>query len=71
MQFNVNLFSLGCFIINAVRAGRVDEAQKAVGRLLKIQPGFRTSHVTEAYPVRQAHRREGIAAALRDAGLPD
>ena len=71
IQFNVNAHSLGAFIINAVRAGRPGETQKAVGRLLKIQPGFRTSHVTEAYPVRRAHRRDEIAAALRDAGLPD
>jgi TolB-like protein/tetratricopeptide (TPR) repeat protein len=71
IQFNVNAHSLGAFIINAVRAGRPGETQKAVGRLLKIQPGFRTSHVTEAYPVRRAGRRDEIAAALRDAGLPD
>lgn len=71
IQFNVNAHSLGAFIINAVRAGRPGETQKAVGRLLKIAPGFRTSHVTEAYPVRRAFRREEIAAALRDAGLPD
>jgi TolB-like protein/class 3 adenylate cyclase/tetratricopeptide (TPR) repeat protein len=71
IQFNVNAHSLGAFIINAVRAGRPGETQKAVGRLLKIQPGFRTSHVTEAYPVRRTGRRDEIAAALRDAGLPD
>lgn len=71
IQFNVNAHSLGAFIINAVRAGRPGETQRAVGRLLKIAPGFRTSHVTEAYPVRRAHRRDEIAAALRDAGLPD
>jgi adenylate cyclase len=71
IQFNVNAHTLGALIINAVRAGRTSEAQQAVVRLLKIQPGFRTSHVTEAYPVRRAERRDQIAAALRDAGLPD
>jgi TolB-like protein/class 3 adenylate cyclase/Tfp pilus assembly protein PilF len=71
IQFNVNAHTLGALIINAVRAGRTSEAQQAVARLLKIQPGFRTSHVTEAYPVRRAERRDQIAAALRDAGLPD
>ena len=71
IQFNVNAHTLGALIINAVRAGRTSEAQQAVARLLKVQPGFRTSHVTEAYPVRRAERREQIAAALRDAGLPD
>ena len=71
IQFDVNAHSLGAFIINAVRAGRTEEMQKAVSRLLKIQPGFRTSHVSEAYPVRWADRRDQIAAALHDAGLPD
>jgi len=71
IQFNVNAHTLGALIINTVRAGRIAEAQQAVARLLKIQPGFRTSHVTEAYPVRRAERRDQIAAALRDAGLPD
>ncbi|WP_249119686.1 MULTISPECIES: adenylate/guanylate cyclase domain-containing protein [unclassified Bradyrhizobium] len=71
MQFNVNAHTLGALIINAVRAGRIEEAQKAVSRLLKIQPGFRTSHVAEAYPVRRAKRQDEISAALRDAGLPD
>jgi len=71
IQFNVNAHTLGALIINAVRAGRTAEAQQAVSRLLKIQPGFRTAHVAEAYPVRRAARRAEIAAALRDAGLPD
>jgi TolB-like protein/class 3 adenylate cyclase/tetratricopeptide (TPR) repeat protein len=71
IQFNVNAHSLGALIINAVRAGRTEEAQKAASRLLKIQPGFRTSHVAESYPVRHAERQDQIAVALRDAGLPD
>jgi adenylate cyclase len=71
VQFSANVHSLGAFIINAVRAGRAEEARKAVSRLLKLQPGFRTSHVSEAFPVRWVERRDQIAAALRDAGLPD
>jgi adenylate cyclase len=71
IQFDANAQSLAAFVINAVRAGRKQEAIRAVGRLLKLQPGFRTSHVSEAYPVRVAERRDEIAAALRDAGLPD
>jgi TolB-like protein/class 3 adenylate cyclase len=71
IQFSANAHSLGAFIINAVRAGRTGEARQAVSRLLKLQPGFRTSHVSEAFPIRWAERRDQIAAALRDAGLPD
>lgn len=71
MQFDANAHSLGTFAINAVRAGRREEANKAINRLLKLQPDFRTSHVGEAFPVRWPERRAEIAAALRDAGLPD
>lgn len=71
LRFNTNAHSLGAFIINAIRAGRTDEARKAIGRLLRIHPGFRTSHVSEAFPVRGAELRDQIGAALRDAGLPE
>jgi adenylate cyclase len=71
IQFDANAHSLATFAINAARAGRKEEANKAISRLLKLQPGFRTSHVSEAFPVRWPERREQIAAALRDAGLPD
>jgi adenylate cyclase len=65
IQFDANAHSLATFAINAVRAGRKEEANKAISRLLKLQPGFRTSHVSEAFPVRWPERRADIAAALR------
>lgn len=71
MQFDANAHSLLAFAINAVRCGRNEEANKAVSRVLKLQPGFRTSHVSETFPVRWPERRAEIAAALRDAGVPD
>ena len=71
LQFDANAHSLLTFAINAVRAGRKEEANKAIGRLLKLQPGFRIAHVSEAFPVRWPERRVEIAAALREAGLPE
>ncbi|QPF87983.1 adenylate/guanylate cyclase domain-containing protein [Bradyrhizobium genosp. L] len=71
LRFNTNAHSLGAFIINAIRAGRTDEAHKAIARLLRVHPGFRTSHVSEAFPVRGAALRDQIGVALRDAGLPE
>jgi adenylate cyclase len=71
IQIYANGHTLGALIINSVRAGRTEEARNAVRRLLKLQPGFRTSDVSEAFPVRRVERRDQIAAALRDAGLPD
>lgn len=71
LRFNSNAHSLGAFIINAIRAGDAGEARKAIARLLRVHPGFRTSHVSEAFPVRDAALRDKIGAALRDAGLPE
>ena len=71
LRFNSNAHSLGAFIINAIRAGDAEEARKAIARLLRVHPGFRTSHISEAFPVRDAALRGKIGAALRDAGLPE
>jgi adenylate cyclase len=71
IQFDANAHSLATFAINAVCAGRKEEAIKAISRLLKLQPGFRISHVSEAFPVRWPERQADIAAALREAGLPE
>jgi adenylate cyclase len=56
--------------MNAVRAGRDADAKRAVEELLAAQPGFRASHVREAFPVRSVETSERMADALRAAGLP-
>jgi TolB-like protein/class 3 adenylate cyclase len=71
IQFVANAHTLGALIVNCVGAGRTTEAQEAVAQLVKLQPGFRASHVGEAFPVRSADERDRMAAALREAGLPD
>jgi hypothetical protein len=38
---------------------------------LTLQPGFRASHVQEAFPLRDTEERKKITSALREAGLPD
>ncbi|WMT73334.1 adenylate/guanylate cyclase domain-containing protein [Bradyrhizobium sp. Ash2021] len=70
IQYRTDAQTLGAYIMNSVRAGRVAEAREAAARLLKLQPDFRVSHVKEAFPIRSLDERERIAAALRDAGLP-
>ncbi len=71
IQFDANAHSLATFVINAACAGRKEEAHKAIGRLLKLQPGFRISHVSEAFPVRcaRAAGRDRRRPARR--GLPE
>jgi hypothetical protein len=54
--------------MNAIRAGRKDEAQKAAARLLEISPNWRASQIHHA---RNVELQTAGRAALRDAGLPD
>ncbi len=63
--------TMGAYIVNAVRAGRVDVANKAVEALLQSQPHFRASHSMQAFPVRSPAIRDQILAALIEAGAPD
>jgi TolB-like protein/class 3 adenylate cyclase/Tfp pilus assembly protein PilF len=71
IQFVANAHTLGALIVNLIGAGRDAEAREAVAQLVKLQPDFRASHVREAFPVRSADERDRMAAALREAGLPD
>jgi adenylate cyclase len=71
LQFASNAHTLAALIMNAVGAGRTDEAREAAARLVALQPGFRTSHVHEAFPVRSQEERDRIASTLREAGVPE
>jgi TolB-like protein/class 3 adenylate cyclase/tetratricopeptide (TPR) repeat protein len=70
IQVVANAHTLGAYIVNAVRAGRVVEAQQAAARLLRSQPDFRAAHADEAFPTRSSDIRNQMIAALREAGLP-
>ena len=71
IQFAANAHTLGALIVNLAGAGREVEARETVAQLVKLQPDFRASHVHEAFPIRSADERNRMAAALREAGLPD
>jgi TolB-like protein len=71
IQFLAEAHSMGAYIVNAVRAGHALEAREAAARLLKLQPDFRASHSQKAFPIRSQETQGQIAAALRDAGLPE
>jgi adenylate cyclase len=71
IQIAADAHSLGAYISNAVRAGRLAEAQEAAARLVGLQPDFRASHAPEAFPIRLRAITDAIEAALRDAGVPD
>jgi TolB-like protein/class 3 adenylate cyclase len=63
--------TMGAYIVNAIRAGRVEEAKGAVAQLLQAQPYFRASHSIQAFPVRTPKVRDDILSALIDAGVPE
>lgn len=71
IQVAANAHTLAAYIVNAIGAGRVTEAQQAAARLLKSYPGFRASKAEEAFPTRSSKVRGQMIAALREAGLPD
>jgi adenylate cyclase len=70
IQVVADAHTLGAYIVNAIHAGRVAEAQNAAVRLLRSQPDFRATHAEEAFPTRSSDLRNQIIAALREAGLP-
>jgi hypothetical protein len=57
--------------MNAVPAGRIAEAHEALEQLLKLRPSFRLSQVREIFHTRDVEWSNRIAAALREAGLPE
>jgi TolB-like protein len=52
-------------------AGRLADAQKAMARMRKIDPGFRAADVKDVVPFRQPEDFARYAEGLRRAGLPD
>ncbi len=71
IQYYTNAHTLSAYIVNMLRAGRASEAGDAVKQLLELQPNFRASHVRETFPCRLPEESTRVAAALREAGLPD
>ena len=67
LQKYENALYLCPLIINAVRAGRTEEARKAAERLLQLVPGFRVSRL----PLVMDRILRSAAEPLRAAGLPE
>lgn len=65
-SFNVPLLVLAA---NYVRLGRLADARAEVRRALEVQPNFTIAALTMVGF--DADQREALAAALRDAGMPE
>ena len=66
LQKYSNALYLLPLIMNAVRAGRKDDARNSVDRLLQIVPGFQVAHVLVN---RKVEFEADAVIALREAGL--
>ena len=71
IQFSSTPLSLTAFILNAVSAGRLDQARQAMKQLLTLAPHHRISDVYETSLYRDANLLEKGVDCLRDAGLPE
>jgi Flp pilus assembly protein TadD len=52
------------------RAGRRDDARRAIQQLRQLDPGLRVANLREWLPFRRAQDLRNFADALREAGLP-
>jgi adenylate cyclase len=71
VQMAPSAHSSGAYIVNAIALGRTPEATAAAARLLKRQPAFRVPFARNIFPMRTEEIKIKIAAALREAGVPD
>jgi TolB-like protein len=65
-------FSVPCYLLTAafIRLGRISEAKSSSKRVLELQPGFTVSGLVSG-DITTAERMDGLADALRQAGLPE
>jgi len=52
-------------------AGKLEPAQKAMARVLELNPNLRASNLKDLAPFRRAEDFATFAKGLRKAGLPD
>jgi hypothetical protein len=66
-------YFIGACVLAASRAvaGHIQEAQKTMARLRKIDPGLRVSNLREWFPIRREEDLSRWAEGLRLAGLPE
>jgi hypothetical protein len=56
---------------SAALTGRLDEARKAVARVLEIDPTSRISNLADHVPLVRTNDLENYALGLQKAGLPE
>ncbi|MGH6715546.1 MAG: adenylate/guanylate cyclase domain-containing protein, partial [Bradyrhizobium sp.] len=71
IQMEPSAHSAGAYIVNAIALGHIPEATAAAARLLEREPAFRVPFARDIFPMRTDEIKAKVAAALREAGVPD
>jgi tetratricopeptide (TPR) repeat protein len=65
------LLTICIFAASSALAGRLEQAQKAMARVLECAPDLRASNLRDLAPFRRAEDLATFAKGLRKAGLPE
>jgi adenylate cyclase len=71
VEAQTEMWTLAYFVINAVPAGRMQEARAAVGKMLELRPTAKLSDALRLCHTRDKDWSERIAGSFREAGLPE
>jgi adenylate cyclase len=70
MDESPGIWTLAYFVVNAVPAGRIDEARQAVKRMLELRPGFGLHEALLVCPPRDERSRAQMKSSFIAAGIP-
>jgi tetratricopeptide (TPR) repeat protein len=71
LQFYTDIHTLASLVLNCVGAGRAEEAKEGAAQILELQPNFTVAGAMQAFPTRSEAYRAQMAAALKEAGIPE
>jgi adenylate cyclase len=71
VEAETEMWTLAYFVINAVPAGRMQEARAAVRKMLELKPTAKLSDARQLCPTRDEDWSRKIMDSFREAGLPE
>jgi tetratricopeptide (TPR) repeat protein len=71
VEAQTEMWTLAYFVINAVPAGRMQEARAAVGKMLELKPTVKLSDALQLCHTRDKDWSARMMSAFREAGLPE
>jgi len=71
VEAETEMYTLAYFVINAVPAGRMQEARAAVRKMLELRPAIKLSDARQLCHTRDKDWSERMMDSFREAGLPE